>query len=67
MVKEFPQRPIPQGHFLAGGLLYFNRDNPSVLVRSAQGIAINLARPIAYVWPAYLMGLALLTTMTLTM
>ena len=60
LVKEFPRRPVPEGRFLAGGLLYFNRDNPGVLVRSAQGIAINLARPTAYLWPAYFIGLATL-------
>ena len=60
LVKEFPRRPVPEGRFLAGGLLFFNRDNPGVLVRSAQGIAINLARPTAYLWPAYFIGLATL-------
>jgi len=60
LVKEFPRRPVPEGRFLAGGLLYFNRDNPGVLVRSAQGIAINLARPTAYLWPAYFIGMATL-------
>ncbi len=62
MIKEFPRRPIPQGRFLAGGLLYVNRDNPVLLVRSAQGIAINLAHPSAYIGAAYFIGLALLTT-----
>jgi hypothetical protein len=62
MLKEFPRRPIPQGRFLAGGLLYFNRDNPVVLVRSAQGIAINLAHPNLYFGAAYFIGLALLMT-----
>jgi len=57
LVKEFPRRPIPEGRFLAGGLLYFNRDNPGVLVRSAQGIAVNLAHPSTYAWAAYLIGL----------
>lgn len=64
MVKEFPRGAIPQGRFLAGGLLYVNRDNPVVLVRSPQGIAINLAHPSAYVWAAYFIGLALLMTLT---
>jgi hypothetical protein len=64
MIKEFPRGAIPQGRFLAGGLLYFNRDNPVALVRSAQGIAINLAHPSPYVWAAYFIGLALLTTLT---
>ncbi len=60
LVKEFPRRPVPDGRFLAGGLLYFSRDNPGVLVRSPQGIAINLAHPSAYVWSAYFIGMAAL-------
>jgi len=43
MVKEFPRRPIAEGRYLAGGLLYFNRDNPRVLVRSTDGTAVHLA------------------------
>src|SRR5262249_23679619 len=62
MIKEFPRRGVPQGRFLAGGLLYFNRDNPVLLVRSNHGIAINLAHPSAYIWTLYFIGLALLTT-----
>lgn len=58
LIKEFPRRPVPEGRFVAGGLLYFNPDNPGVVVRSPQGIAINLARPGAYIWLAYLAGLA---------
>ena len=57
LAEELPPRPVAGGTFLAGGLLYFNRDNPGVLVRSAPGIAINLARPTAYLWLAYLAGL----------
>jgi hypothetical protein len=57
IVKEFPRWPVAEGRYLAGGLLYFNRDNPSVLVKSAQGIALNLAHRSTYVWTAYLMGL----------
>jgi len=60
IVKEFPRRPVAEGRFAAGGLLYFNPDNPGVVVRSPQGIAINLARPGAYIWPAYFAGLAML-------
>jgi uncharacterized membrane protein len=60
LVKEFPRRPIPDGRFLAGGLLYFNRDNPGVVVRSEQGIAINLAHPSTYLWVGYFAGLAML-------
>lgn len=61
MIDEFPRRPVPQGRFLAGGLLYFNRDNPVVIVRSINGVAINIAHPSAYVWLAYFVGLAVLT------
>lgn len=43
MVKEFPPSPVAQGRYLAGGLLYFNRENPRVLVRSTNGVALNLA------------------------
>ena len=57
LVKEFPRSPIATGRYLAGGLLYFNRDNPGVIVRSAQGIAINLAHPSTYIWFAYFLGL----------
>jgi hypothetical protein len=60
LVDEFPRRPIPEGRFLAGGLLYFGRDNPHVLVRSHQGIALNLAHPSTYAWTGYFVGLALL-------
>jgi hypothetical protein len=60
LVKEFPRRAVSKGRFFAGGLLYFNRDNPGVLVRSAGGIAINMAHPSTYVWPAYFIGLATL-------
>ena len=62
MVKEFPRRPVPEGRFLAGGLLYFNRENPQLLVRSPQGVAINLTHPGTYVWTAYFAGLLVLIT-----
>ena len=57
MVKEFPSSPIAEGRYLAGGLLYFNHDNPQVLVRSAQGIALNLAHRTIYAGTAYFAGL----------
>lgn len=57
MVKEFPRWPIAEGLYLAGGLLYFNRDNPRVLVRSADGIALNLAHRTTYIGFGYFMGL----------
>lgn len=57
MVKEFPRFPVAEGRYLAGGLLYFNRENPWVLVRSAQGIALNVAHRTTYIGAAYLTGL----------
>jgi uncharacterized membrane protein len=57
MVKEFPRTPIAEGRYLAGGLLYFNRDNPWVLVRSDHGIALNLAHRAIYTGVAYFAGL----------
>lgn len=62
MVKEFPRRPVAEGRYLAGGLLYFNRDNPSLLVRSPQGVGINLSHPGTYAWTAYFAGLVVLIT-----
>lgn len=62
MVKEFPRRPVAEGRFLVGGLLYFNRENPQLLVRSPQGVAINLTHPGTYVWTAYFAGLLALIT-----
>jgi len=64
LVKEFPRPPVPDGLFLAGGLLYFNRDNPQTIVRSVRGIAINLARPSPYVWAGYFIGLSLISLLT---
>jgi len=60
LVDEFPPAPIPAGRFLAGGLLYFNRDNPHALVRSGRGIALNLGHPSTYAWTGYFVGLAFL-------
>ena len=62
LVKEFPPSPVAEGRFLAGGLLYFNRDNPQVLVRSAQGIALNLGHASPYAWAGYFLGLLLIMT-----
>jgi hypothetical protein len=62
LVKEFPSSPVAQGRYLAGGLLYFNRENPGVVVRSFRGIAINLARPTTYAWAAYFLGLVAMMT-----
>jgi hypothetical protein len=61
LIKEFPKPPVPDGRFVAGGLLYFNRDNPRIVVRSPAGVAVNLAHWAPYVWVGYLIGLALLT------
>lgn len=60
MVKEFPRSPVAQGRYLAGGLLYFNRDNPGVIVRGVNGIAINLGHRSTYAWTAYFLGLGAL-------
>lgn len=57
MAKEFPRWPVAEGHYLAGGLLYFNPDNPRVLVRSAQGVALNLAHRTIHIGAVYFAGL----------
>lgn len=65
MVKEFPRRPIAEGRYLAGGLLYVNRDNPSVMVRSMGGLALNVAHRAIHIGAAYFAGLvALVVWMT---
>ena len=53
-----------EGRYLAGGLLYFNRDNPWVLVpwHSVQGVALNLAHRTTHIAAAYLTGLIILAT-----
>ena len=61
LIKEFPRPPVPDGRFLAGGLLYFNSDNPAIVVRSPSGIAINAACSAPYIWIAYFIGMAVLT------
>lgn len=63
LIKEYPlasATPVPEGRFLAGGLFYLNRDNPVIVARSPQGLAINLAHWGTYLWGAYLAGLVLL-------
>jgi hypothetical protein len=62
LAKEFPRSPVAEGRYLAGGLLYFNRENPGIVVRGIRGIAINLARPTTYAWAAYFLGLVALMT-----
>ena len=60
LLKEYPPAstaPAPEGRFLAGGLFYLNRDNPVMVARSPQGLAINLANRGTYLWAAYLAGL----------
>ncbi|HKV41259.1 MAG TPA: hypothetical protein VJX67_18785 [Blastocatellia bacterium] len=66
LVKEFPRPAVPDGRFLAGGLLFFNRDNPATVVRSLRGIAINLAVIGPYAWVGYFIGLAILTAWLMT-
>ena len=57
---SIPANPVPEGRFIAGGLLYLNRDNPVIVTRSPQGLAINLAHWGTHLWVAYLSGLVLL-------
>jgi hypothetical protein len=61
LVKEFPQRIVPEGRFLAD-LLFVSPGNPRVLVPSHRGLALNIAHPTTYAWTAYLLGLVALTT-----
>jgi hypothetical protein len=60
MVKEFPRAPVAAGRYLAGGFIYFNPENPGIIVRGVRGVAINLAHRSTYAWGAYLLGLAAL-------
>lgn len=60
MAEAFPRIPVAEGFFFAGGLLYFNSDNPWVLVRSAKGVALNLAHRTTHIAAAYLTGLVIL-------
>jgi hypothetical protein len=62
MVKEFPRAPVAAGRYLAGGFIYFNPENPGVIVRGVRGVAINLAHPSTYACAAYLFGHAALMT-----
>lgn len=57
MVKEFPRASVAVGRYFAGGFIYFNPENPGVVVRGVQGVAINLAHRGTYAWAAYLLGL----------
>ncbi|HZS10052.1 MAG TPA: hypothetical protein VFD58_34810 [Blastocatellia bacterium] len=60
LAKVFPPAPVAAGTFLAGGLFYYNPDNPVLVVRSPLGIAFNLAHKRGYFYLAYLAGLILL-------
>ncbi len=61
LAREFPVRPVAEGRYLANGLLFVERDHPSVLVRGAQGTALNVAHPATWAWIAYGAGLTVLT------
>jgi hypothetical protein len=61
LVKEFPQRTVPEGRFLAG-VLFISPGNPGVLVPGNRDLALNIAHPTTYLWTAYLLGLVALTT-----
>jgi hypothetical protein len=60
MVKEFPRPPVATGRYLAGGFIYFNPENPGIIVRGVRGVAINLGHRSTYAWAAYILGLAAL-------
>ncbi len=60
LVKEFPQRAVPEGRFL-GGVIFISPGNPGALVPSNRGLALNIAHPTTYAWTVYLLGLVALT------
>jgi hypothetical protein len=60
LAREFPASPVAEGRYVAGGLFFFNADNPAVLARGPAGVALNLANARTYLWAAYLSGLVLL-------
>lgn len=53
-------RPIDEEHFSLGGLIYFNPDNPALLVKGPRVHTINLANQWVYLCVAYFIGVALL-------
>lgn len=55
--------PDPHG-FVAGGLLYFDSDNPAILVRGPRSVTLNAANHRVLLAATYLLGLILLITWT---
>ncbi len=55
--------PDPNG-FVAGGLLYFDRDNPAILVQGPRSIALNAGNNRLLLGASYLAGLMLLLMWT---
>jgi hypothetical protein len=57
LTREYPPPQPAEGRFLAGGLLYFNREDPLMLAAGREGIAVNIAHRGTYIWVGYLLGL----------
>jgi hypothetical protein len=57
LTREYPPPQAAEGRFLAGGLLYFNREDPLMLAASREGIAVNIAHRGTYIWVGYIIGL----------
>jgi hypothetical protein len=55
--------PDPNG-FVAGGLLYFDRDNPAILVQGPRSVALNAGNNRLLLGASYLAGLMLLLMWT---
>jgi len=55
--------PDPNG-FVAGGLLYFDRDNPAILVQGPRSVALNAGNHRLLLGASYLAGLMLLLMWT---
>jgi hypothetical protein len=55
-----PPQPIRAGEFRLGGLLHYDRENPSLFVPGPLVLALNLANKRAYLYFGYLTGFALL-------
>ena len=55
--------PDPNG-FVAGGLLYFDRDNPAILIQGPRSVALNAGNHRLLLAATYLVGLMLLIMWT---
>ncbi|HQR39756.1 MAG TPA: hypothetical protein PLF26_15320 [Blastocatellia bacterium] len=56
LARELPSMPLPDGRFLAGGLLVVSPGSPVALTRGPRGIAINLASRTTVLWALYAGG-----------